>query len=128
MAKKKPELFKYDIQFDSKLELQIYEVFLHSEDCIILDDHKTFLIQPTVEYYNVKRGKISKQRKMEYTTDFIIKHRNIDKPIAVEVKGYAREGYMMRKKLFIAKYHDEYNFIELKTVQEALELLSKYKP
>lgn len=123
MAKKKVD--RHGITFDSKLEADVYDVFLYADNCVITDDHKTFEIYPVLDYYNIAKCKPRRLRRMDYTPDIIIEVDGIDLPIAVEVKGFARPEYMMRKKLFIHKYHKEYYFIELKSTKEALEFIIK---
>ena len=49
---------------------------------------------------------------MVYTPDFLIRIEGSDKPIAIEVKGFRRADYMLRRKLFIMKYNSEVDFIE----------------
>ena len=125
MAKKIKEI-RHGITFDSKLEADIYDVFLFSDKCEIVDHHKTFEILPVIDYYNISKGKLSKLRKMDYTPDIIIRIDGVENDIAVEVKGFARPDYKMRKKLFVAKYHTRYNFIELKNIEETLKFLDKF--
>ena len=47
-------------------------------------------------------------RNMKYTGDFKIELPDNNKPVIVEVKGSQTGEYMMRKKLFIMKYKNDY--------------------
>jgi len=91
-----------------------YQILKQHPNIEIVDRQKTFLLIngfPYIKLPNFNKGNI---RKMEYTPDFILKIKGIDKPIAMETKGHARKDYMMRKKLFIYFYGDKYYFYECK--------------
>lgn len=117
MAKRKKRIKKHvldGITFDSKTELNHYKILKDNPNVEILDTHKSFILQGDIGYIRLPSFKEGKLRKMQYTPDFILKVKGIDKPIAMETKGFAREGYRMRKKLFIKLYEDEYYFYECK--------------
>ena len=106
-----------NIEFASETEAIYYKLFKKMKGVKILDIQKTFVLAPPFKYYGFnKKYEITKKSfpNMEYTPDFIIEIKGIDKPIAVEIKGHARPIYKMRKKIFIREYSDEYYFIELK--------------
>lgn len=124
MAKKK--VVFNDITFDSKLEAQIYEKCLMHENVHIVATHKTFYIQDKLEYYNIKTAKKATLRDIKYTPDIIVYIDGVVLPVAIEVKGYARKDYQLRKKLFITKFHEQYHFIELNGVKECDEFLAKH--
>jgi predicted nuclease of restriction endonuclease-like RecB superfamily len=67
---------------------------------------------------------------MVYTPDFILKVKGLDKPVAVETKGYARKDYLIRKKLF-QKFYPEYYFVEVNDKKKKKDHISsifdKYK-
>lgn len=57
---------------------------------------------------------------MEYTGDFLV-----NDFIVIEVKGFQRSDYMMRKKLFLMKYHTQYKFIQINNLKEAEEVIKE---
>ena len=115
------------ITFDSELESRHYTILRDDKDVELLERQKTFMLferSPYIRLPSMKKGYL---RKMIYTPDFIIKIRGLDKPIAVESKGFARKDYNMRKKLFIKLFGDEYYFLESgkDELREQLEEIKK---
>lgn len=102
------------IVFDSPLEAKHYKYFKNHPKIKILERQKTFNINDSFTWLDIKPKKITKKtaRKMVYTPDFLIEVEGLDKLVIVETKGHARKDYMMRKKLFLMKY-PEYYFVEI---------------
>lgn len=88
---------------------------------------KTFMLMEAMPYTRLPEYVQGTQRKMVYTPDFIIEVEGRDKPIAMETKGHARGEYKMRKKLFIKRYGDEYDFYECKDKSDG-RVLAKELP
>ena len=78
----------------------------------VVDRQRKFVIKDRFNYTDIL-GKNRWLGDITYKPDFIIDV-GADKLVAVEVKGYARPLYQLRKKLFIQEFSDEYYFIELK--------------
>ena len=104
--------------FDSKLELNHYQILKEAPDIEILAVHKTYLILPKRRFVKFPSMKSSLQREIKYTPDFVVKIANIDKPVVFESKGYPRKDYMIRKKLFIDQYDHQYYFYECGSVKQ----------
>jgi len=116
--------------FDSKLEMLHYQILKDAPDIEIIGIHETVLILPKRRYIKFPNMKQGLQREIKYTPDFIVKIANIDKPIVFETKGYPRKDYMIRKKLFIDKYDDQYYFYEcgsVKQLRQDLETIRRIK-
>ena len=64
---------------------------------------------------------------MIYTGDFLLEVPGLDKLLVLEVKGFQRSDYMLRKKLFIMKYHNEYNFLQSNSLKDCKKFFDKYK-
>ncbi len=118
------------IEFDSKLERDHYLILLDDEDVEVLERQKTFLLFDRFSYTRLPSMKKGYIRKMEYTPDFIIAVKGLDKPIALESKGFSRKDYQIKKKLFIRIYSDRYYFMESKgydLIKQLEELKKKVK-
>ena len=110
-----------DILFDSKLESQHYLFFKNHPDITILKLQPSFELFEAFTYDSFQTKKKAKFRNISYTGDFLIKWKDIEKPIVIEVKGWGRPDYKLRYKLFLYKYNKEYNFFEsnkLKDVED----------
>lgn len=116
-----------NLEFDSKIELKHYQMLKAADNVTILSVHPELLLQDNVEYRRMPDLKKAKTRKIKYTPDFIIHINGIDKPVAFETKGFARKDYMMRKKLFIAKYRNSYYFYECTSQQQLEKDLERWK-
>ena len=99
-------------EFDSELEANHYKIIRDDKDVELLERQKTFTLFERSPYTRVPSMKKGWLRKMIYTPDFIVRIEGVDKPIAVESKGFARKDYNMRKKLFIKFFGDDYYFLE----------------
>ena len=113
MSKKK---VRYDgIEFDSELEASHYRYFQNHENIEIVELQKTFILYEGFDWIDISckgKPKTRRGRDARYTPDFILKVKGLDKPVAVETKGYARKEYKMRKKAFLRLYPDYY-FVEV---------------
>jgi hypothetical protein len=116
------------IEFDSKLEYDHYCYLKEQADITIVDVHKTFTLFDPIKFIGFPKLKQQSQRDIKYTPDFIFTMKGLDKPVAMESKGYARKEYMLRKKLFMLKYGQEFYFYQcnsLKKLKEDLERVRK---
>lgn len=73
---------------------------------------KNLELQPKFEIIPKQKYRGKALRKAEYTPDF--KYYDVDNNewVIEEVKGMPTVDYVLRKKLFILKYGDEYKFVE----------------
>nr|WLJ25728.1 MAG: endonuclease [Firmicutes phage HS08] len=73
---------------------------------------KNLELQPKFEIIPKQKYRGKTLRKAEYTPDF--KYYDVDNNewVIEEVKGMPTVDYVLRKKLFILKYGDEYKFLE----------------
>ncbi|MCK4561389.1 MAG: DUF1064 domain-containing protein [Flavobacteriaceae bacterium] len=127
MAKRKKKKYNYNcIEFDSQLELDMYKILEDNDNIEIIDVHKSFILFKPLKYYKIETDKMASYSKMIYTPDIIIKIKGVRLPVAVEVKGYPRPEYKLRKKIFVNLYHDQYNFIELNTIIECEDFSARY--
>jgi len=116
-----------DITFDSKLEADHYKILKAHPHIKVLNDHQTFELYPKHSFKHFPRLKTTHQQPIRYTPDFILQVDGLDKPVAMESKGYARKEYMLRKKLFMLKYSREYYFYQCKSVKQLKDDLEKLK-
>jgi len=110
-------------EFDSKLEINHYNVLKENDDIIeLIDMQKRFTLLEFPEYYyDFPFKKKRKLRDMVYTPDFIIKVKGYDKIVAMESKGFPRKDYNIRKKLFVKNFGDEYYHYECRSVKQLQE-------
>ena len=101
------------ITFDSELESRHYELLRDCEDVDIVKRQKRFVLYKKQERVRLPDMKEVSLREIVYTPDFIITFKGLDKPIAVESKGYARPAYRLRQRLWEHLYGDEYHFMEV---------------
>jgi hypothetical protein len=116
------KLKAYGIEFDSKLELYVYQMFKHKKYDIKRCE-ESFELLPQFKYIDFITGKKRSLSSMKYTGDFFIELN--DKMLVIEVKGVKTEPYRIRKKLFIHKYGKEYGFIEIKNQADCLNVIDK---
>jgi predicted nuclease of restriction endonuclease-like RecB superfamily len=114
------------IQFDSKMEAGHYTYFKGHPNIQILDIHPELKLFEPFEYRSLEKNQNIKMRGIVYTPDFIISLKGNDKPIVVEVKGFQTDEYMLRKKLFLIKYKDVYDFIQLNSEKECAGIFDRY--
>lgn len=97
-------------KFPSKKEAQRYQELKLLEKAGKI---KNLELQPKFEIIPKQKYRGKTLRKAEYTPDF--KYLDIDNNewVIEEVKGMPTVDYVLRKKLFILKYGEEYKFVEL---------------
>lgn len=90
---------KYDREFDSKFELQVYE------ELIRICGLENILFQTTLEVIPKEKDNVGRTlRKVEYTPDFLIHYKGLD--IYIEAKGFATDTYKLRVRMFKHFYND----------------------
>lgn len=97
--------------FDSKREAQRYcelKLFLRAGEIRNLVLQPRFLLQD--EFFD-KNG--VKHKKIEYVADFLYIDKN-GKAIVEDVKGVLTDVYKIKKKMFLKKYDEQYEFREIK--------------
>lgn len=128
MAKKKRRSkrikpYKYGQHWDSKLELNHYEILLAHPLVTIVELQKEFSLMDGFDYIDFPSKRKRKFARMRYTCDFMIEIVGYDKPVVFESKGYPRKDYAIRKKIFINKYGSDYYFYECRSVKQLNEML-----
>lgn len=97
--------------FDSKKEAQRYcelKLFLKAGEIRNLELQPRFLLQEGF----IDKNEI-KHKKIEYVADFLY----IDKAgrnVVEDVKGVLTDVYKIKKKMFLKKYDDQYEFREIR--------------
>jgi len=97
------------ITFDSKTESDFYKVLLDRQD---REEISNLTTQPSFELFPSFKLRKRTVRSMNYTPDFMYSigtERHV-----VEVKGYSRPEYLMRRKIFLWMYGDDCIFHEVK--------------
>jgi 5-methylcytosine-specific restriction endonuclease McrBC regulatory subunit McrC len=112
----------YGIEFDSKLELYVYQMF-KSNKYDIRRCEDSFELIPKFKHYNMLKGKLEGIRAVKYTPDFLVRYGN--ETIVLEVKGFPSKDYPLRKKMFLQKYGNDYMFIEIHSQKECLQVLAE---
>lgn len=112
------------IEFDSKLELYTYQIFKDA-GFDIKRTTESFTLQDGFSLFDLEKGKIKRYRPITFKDDFYIELG--DKTLRIECKGYSARDYPLRKKLFLSKYGDKYNFVEIKNQKHCLQILEKVK-
>lgn len=120
------------IEFDSKLELYTYQMF-KNEGFNIMRCTESFLLQDKFEVYDIIKGKMKKYREITYTPDFLIRTPDFIirppdvKPIVVECKGFPAKDFPLRLKMFLKKFGFYYNYIQIKSQNECLQMIERLK-
>ena len=97
------------ITFDSKKEARRYQELKLLERAGVIKDlslQPNFLLQDKFQY------KEKTERKIEYIADFqyyVIKDK---KWVIEDVKGYKTDVYKLKRKLFLKRYGDKFEFLE----------------
>lgn len=100
-----------DIEFDSMKEAERYrelKLLEKGKEIRNLVLQPRFLLQ---EKFKDKQGKT--HRKIEYVADFLYIDKD-DKAIVEDVKGMITAVYKLKKKMFLYKYDDQYEFREIR--------------
>lgn len=99
------------IKFDSKREADRYcelKLLEKAKEIRDLELQPRFLLQ---DKFKDKTGKT--YRKIEYVADFMYVDKN-DKKIVEDVKGVMTDVYKIKKKIFLKKYDEQYDFREIR--------------
>jgi len=115
------------IEFDSKLEMNVYKYFNECDDIEILGVQPFFLLFEPFSYYCLEKGKMRKYGKMSYKPDIKIRMDGIDKDIIIEVKGLPTPSYMMRKKLWYSQNWEDYYFLEIRSLKKGIILMDELR-
>lgn len=100
-----------DIEFDSMKEAERYrelKLLEKGKEIRNLVLQPRFLLQ---EKFKDKQEKT--HRKIEYVADFLYIDKD-DKAIVEDVKGMITAVYKLKKKMFLYKYDDQYEFREIR--------------
>lgn len=132
--KKKKTFFIEEVEV-SELEFSVWKYFKDHNKVTVLATHPIYVLQEKFDYEDpfTLKTKYAKTRtcpEVIYTPDIKIRLEGYSKDIVVEVKGYARSEYRLRKKIFLDKYikdSDKEIFIQLDTLKQTKEIFDKYK-
>lgn len=114
------------ILFDSIFEATVYKK-LKDEGINITDTHPEFILFDDFKYTDIN-GKEHKVRNMKYTGDIKVEVPTLDKPLIIESKnGIITNDYLMRRKLFLMKYSNDYYFQQINSNSELKKLIDKLK-
>ena len=98
------------IKFDSKKEARRYGELKLLEKGKVISDLK---LQPKFELIPKQKYQGKTIRKTSYIADFQYYDIKNDKVIVEDVKGYLTDVYKLKKKMFLYKYGDKYDFREI---------------
>ena len=115
---KKVKPIEDGITFDSKLELNCYKYMRDNPLIIIIEFQPFYMLMEPFEYYDLEKDKERKYGKMSYKPDFKVRLPNVDKDIAVEVKGMVTPVYALRKKLWYNQYGDKEYFLQIGSLKK----------
>ena len=97
------------ITFDSKKEARRYQELKLLEMAGAIKDlvlQPRFLLQDKFKY----KGKT--ERKIEYVADFKYLDTKTGRVVVEDTKGYRPDVYKLKRKLFLKKHGDEFDFLE----------------
>lgn len=97
--------------FDSKREAERYcelKLFLKAGEIRNLELQPRFLLQ---DKFKDKTG--TTHRKIEYVADFMYVDKS-GKTVVEDVKGVLTDVYKLKKKMFLKKYDNQYDFREIR--------------
>lgn len=97
-------------RFDSKAEAERYQelkILLAADEIAGLVVHPRYQIQAGFKY----NGKT--ERPIYYEADFAYYDKALGKAVVEDVKGARTAVYVLKRKLFLAKYKDQYEFVEV---------------
>lgn len=98
------------IKFDSQKEARRYKELKLLERGKAISDLK---LQPKFELIPKQKYQGKTLRKTSYIADFQYYDIKNDKVIVEDVKGYLTDVYKLKKKMFLYKYGDKYDFREI---------------
>ncbi|MDR1926871.1 MAG: DUF1064 domain-containing protein [Endomicrobium sp.] len=99
-----------NIKFASKKEAERYKELKLMEKAGVIEDLKlqpNFLIQE--KFIHEKRV----QREVRYIADFMYYDTHTEKTVVEDVKGFRTKTYIVKKKMFLKRYGDQYKFVEI---------------
>ena len=97
------------IEFDSRKEAMRYQELKLLQKAGVIKDlslQPNFLLQEKFKYQG------ETQRKIEYIADFMYWDCERNCCVVEDVKGMKTDVYKLKKKLFLKKYGEKYDFIE----------------
>lgn len=97
------------ITFDSKKEAGRYQELKLLERAGAI---KGLVLQPRFLLQDKFKYKGKTERKIEYIADFKYMDTKTGKVVVEDVKGYKTDVYKLKRKLFLKKYGDKFEFIE----------------
>lgn len=98
-------------KFDSKREAERYcelKLFLRAKEIKNLELQPRFLLQ---DGFVDKEG--NEHKKIEYVADFMYVDKS-GKTVVEDVKGVLTDVYKLKKKMFLKKYDNQYDFREIR--------------
>ena len=108
LFKKKPKYWNKKTEwFDSKKEKRRYDELLILEKAWKIKDLE---LQPRFLLLDKFSHNSETIRKLTYVADF--RYKKEGKIYVEDVKGYKTKVYKMKKKLFLQKYSNKFNFLE----------------
>lgn len=121
------KVIKDNIEFDSKMEADAYQLLLDCQDIEIISMQTEFPLMDGFYMPNILT-KPKKIQDMKYSCDFIVKVSKLsDIPVVIEISGYvpSKIAFALRKKIFMDKYKDQYYFEEFKSIKALKEWIKK---
>ena len=99
-----------EITFDSKKEAKRYQELKLLQKAKHISD---LILQPVFELLPTQKYKGETLRKLTYKADFQYTDNLSGDKVVEDVKGFKTAVYTIKKKLFIDKYGDDYDFREV---------------
>ncbi len=97
------------ITFDSKKEAGRYQELKLLERAGVIKD---LVLQPSFLLQDKFKYKDKTERKIKYIADFKYLDTKTGKVVVEDVKGYKTDVYKLKRKLFLKKYGDKFEFLE----------------
>lgn len=98
------------ITFDSKKEARRYQELKLLERAGVI---KGLVLQPCFLLQEKFKYKDKTERKIKYIADFKYLDTKTGKVVVEDVKGYKTDVYKLKRKLFLKKYGEAYEFTEI---------------
>ena len=97
------------ITFDSKKEARRYKELKLLERAGVIKD---LVLQPSFLLQDKFKYKDKTEHKIKYIADFKYLDTKTGKTVVEDVKGYKTDVYKLKRKLFLKKYGDKFEFLE----------------
>ena len=97
------------ITFDSKKEARRYQELKLMERAGVI---KGLVLQPCFLLQDKFKYKDKTERKIKYIADFKYLDTRTGKTVVEDVKGYKTDVYKLKRKLFLKRYGDKFEFLE----------------